>query len=454
MIKVYGDGLDALITINLLLKSGHEVEHYSKTEFRGGHFRGSENCGSSFDLGMVLLEPDFSLDKTNDLTEYEGEFGQNSRAYLAEVYEWLESQVGKLENHSVYVELISGELISDYFISDSFEFIKCMDEKSKSKLKDRLVNAINFSPIGGELHPSLKTKSRIATVTPLVDVLQISFGYDLYRDYFKPFIEKVSGSENPLIAAKDNRRVWMPNFYPESILWAIGEEKMYENFKIEPVQFSRPTKMQIAEFVRMIDAENQSDIKYSQKEYDEKIFSYDMKAQDTISFCNLYDFTKLQKDNYDFMWDFSRHSDNPDYSLSNFLDVTHYCVLDCKPRTVFVLNSQTQAMRYSFYKSEKNSSFSIESTCGEKSGQDIGIEVLNSMGIERACEGYTKRVPIKVMKTPFNLEEWSDFCTQVQLHFKNFNQGLFLIHPEANNFNDNLLRGLAAFRKREKIACD
>ena len=453
MIKVYGDGLDALVTMNLILKSGCEVMHYSKTEFSGGHFRGSENCGANFDLGMVLLEPDFNVNKSRDVIAYDGEFGRDSRVFLPEVFKWLESKVGELGIHPVYVQLTSGELVSDYFISDSLEFLKTLDKECKSQLKDRLVEVMTDSLVGGELHPSLKMNSQLAANTPLVEVLQIVFGHDLYCKFFKPFIEKLTGVSAPLVSARDNRRAWMPNFYPESILQELWNENDYEKFKLKPLQFLRPTQLQIAEFTTMLEVENRSHPNYHRKEFVESTTDYDLTAKDKITFCNVYDFTKQQKENYDFIKNFSRYFDNPENSFSNSLHLTHFCVSDCQPRTVFILSDETQAVRYSLYKTKKNASFSLESVSGEKSGKDLGLEVLSSLGIDPTCEGHSQKMSLKVIRTPFNLQEWNDFLNQVKLHFEALNQNLFLIHPEANNFNDNLLRGLAAFRKREKIAC-
>ena len=65
------------------------------------------------------------------------------------------------------------------------------------------------------------------------------------------------------------------------------------------------------------------------------------------------------------------------------------------------------------------------------------------------CDGHSRQVPLRIRKTEFTLEDWEEFTNIVKVSYPNLNDTFFLIHPEANTFNDNLLRGLAAFRKRE-----
>lgn len=449
MIKVFGDGLDALLTINLLLNSGHKVKHYSSNDKFGGHFRGIKTCGGNFDAGMVLLEPDFIPGAAKDLDEYEGEFGRNSRVYLEQVFNWLEIQMGGLINHNVRALLPSLQEVPDYFIGDSLEFLSSLDLDQRSRLQDRITSLLKDNFLTSHLHPSSKTTSELAAKTPLIKLLLQVYGEEIYETYFKGFLEKVTGVSLPLISSRDNRRVWMPNYYPESILFALDRNPKYLNFELDSLRFLRPGKGQIADFVFKLQDENESNVNYQLNNLQLGEFEFDLANQDSLYFINISDFHKYNFVDFNFTKELAKRNKSDNRFVLNSIDITHFCVSKCTAKTVFVTEASNQVVRYSFYSSSQQSAVSVESISGDLEPKQLAQQLLTANDLEAICDGYSIQLPLRIQETDFSIYEWYCFLDQFKSRYPSLNQNIFLIHPEANNFNDNLLRGLAAFRKRE-----
>lgn len=449
MIKVFGDGLDALVAINLLLKSGQQVVHFSNTERPGGHFGGTDSCGGKFDLGMVLLEPDFIAGQSRPIEDYEGEFGRASRVFLENVFSWLSSQVGGFVDHSVMTRLNSDELVPDYFIADNLDFLKTLNDKSRSELKSRLVSRIEQAPRGHLGHPSEKLTSKIASDTLLSDLLQQVFGAELYERLFEGFLGKISGDTRPLISSRDNRRVWMPNYYPESLLFSLTHDQMYAGFELQPLKFLRPAHFQIADFINKLHGENLKHENFQSEKASGSGQDHNYSRPDEIYFVSLGDFKAQESESFEIRELTSKLGKKADFIVSNTINLTHFCVSDCESKTVFVPEKGDHIMRYSYYASSERNSVSIESTSGLHDSKALSLNLLDKDGLRPVCQGISKEVPLRLRETEFSIKEWENLTLAVKEKYESLNRSFFLIHPEANSFNDNLLRGLAAIRKRE-----
>ena len=115
-VKIFGDGLDALVCSRKLLEVGHHVELSSTTKNLGGHFSGYKNSHGNFDTGMVLLENDHRSISAISLSKYSNEFGRSLRPFLLESFEWLKKISGRFENEKLLTKLSTGIKIPDYFI--------------------------------------------------------------------------------------------------------------------------------------------------------------------------------------------------------------------------------------------------------------------------------------------------------------------------------------------------
>ncbi len=447
MIKVFGGGLDALLVINLLLKSGQQVVQYSNTERPGGHFGGTDSCGGKFDLGMVLLEPDFIAGHSLAIEEYEGQFGRASRAFLEDAFSWLSGRVGGLIDHPVMARLDSDELIPDYFIADNLDFLKTLEEKSQSELKTKLASRIEHFPRGHQAHPSEKLTSEFAADTLLSDLLQQVFGTELYKRLFEGFLWKVSGNTQPLISTRDNRRVWMPNYYPESLLFDLTRDQRYADFELQPLNFLRPAQFQIADFIQKLHGENLGNKNFQLVKASGQKHNYS--SPDEIYFVPAEDFAIHETESVELGEFSSKLIKKADFMLSNTINLSHFCVSKCESKTVFVPEKGNHIIRYSYYESSKRYSVSVESMSGQHDSNALALNLLKKDGIKPVCQGISKEVPLRLRKTKFSIKEWENFTLAVKEKYESLNRNFFLIHPEANTFNDNLLRGLAAFRKRD-----
>lgn len=448
MINIYGNGLDSLVAINLFLESGHSVTHFSSSNNFGGHFQGIQTCGGYFDLGMVILEPDFSNREAKDLLEYDGEFGRESRPFLHQVFKWLETEMVKLVDHPVNTRLLTRELIADYYIGDNLEFLYHLNSEQKVQLVNRLRLVLSDNSTQNQLHPSRRFNSESSGSTPLQEVLCQVFGSEIYKIYFQGFLNKISGSSQPGISARDNRRVWMPNYYPESLLFALTKEDQYRKFELLPLRFLRPEKIQIADFIhKLINKikEHSNYVKVTSKSIN---IEEDGLNKNNIYFLNAREFKQFSK----FKSDLTCKDEGRVVSSSQ-IRITHLCIDEVSPQTIFDSDGTSPIIRYSFYASPIKHSVSIESTLSNVYGIDIAKKILNDHGIKARCLGKTIEVPLNIKETGFTPSDWYEYLKQIKVEFPNLNKNLFLIHPEASNFNDNLIRGLTAFRKWNCYDC-
>jgi hypothetical protein len=447
MINVFGEGVDAVITINLLLKAGAQVTHHYQSGKFGGHFRGIDTCGGSRDSGLMLLEPDFIPGTAEDFDKYDGEFGRNSRVYLEEVFDWLKTQLGNLTTHEVVTMLPSHKLVGDYFIGDCLEFLNTLNLRQRKELEERLILFLNDVPNLRHLHPANKLTSELASKIPLSEFLEIIYGPEVYALYFKGFLEKVTGSDLTFISSRDNRRVWMPNFYPESILFALNQAPEYRGYELNPLRFLRPESGSIADFVQSLQFENETSRNYRKHKIKLEEFKFDFNDRDSVYFIHLNDLPRNYLHEVQFGTLFAKRMAL--YNESHFIDITHFCVAEIESRTVFVADELSQVIRYSYYSDQKGGSISVESISGDLDPKVLALQILATDNFEATCGGHSQKVPIRIKQTNFPMKEWSDFSDRFKSKYPNLNQSIFLIHPEANSFNDNLLRGLVAFRRRD-----
>jgi hypothetical protein len=451
MIKLFGDGLDALVAINLLLKSGSQVTHYSQSDKFGGHFRGIDTCGGKFDFGLMLLEPDFVPGVSKEFEKYEGEFGRNSRAYLGQVFGWLENQLGNLINHEVFTLLPSNEMVNDYFIGDSLDFLNTLNLRQRNELEERLISLLENSHDQRNLHPAYKLTSEIASKTPLSALLAKVYGSEIYEIYFAGFFEKVTGDGLTFVSARDHRKVWMPNFYPESILFALNQDPENIDYELKQLRFLRPEQGEVADFVQNLQLENEKHINYRRVKIKFEEFKFDFSASDSVYFIQLND---LAKNNW-FESQYNALFVKNKVISSNFqsIHITHFCLTECKSRTVFVADKCSQVIRYSYYSHPKGGAISVESIAGDLDPKILALQLLAADNLRATCNGHSQTVSVKISETNFTMEDWLNFSNTFKSKHPKLNQSIFLIHPDANNFNDNLLRGLVAFRMRETSEC-
>jgi hypothetical protein len=323
--------------------------------------------------------------------------------------------------------------------------------RQRNELEHRLVSLLDDSRNQRNLHPENKLTSDLASKTPLNELLVRVYGSEIYEIYFAGFFEKVTGKGATFVSARDHRKIWMPNFYPESILFALNQDPVNKDYELKPLRFLRPEQGEVAGYLQNLQLENKNHINYRRVKIKFEEFEFDFSARDSVYFIHLND---LAKNNW-FESQYNALFARGKAISSNFqsIDVTHFCLNECKSRTVFVANKFSQVMRYSYYSHHRGGAISVESISGDLDPKILSLQLLAADDFKATCDGHTQTVPVKISETNFSMEDWSNFSNTFKSKYPQLNQSIFLIHPEANNFNDNLLRGLVAFRKRESSEC-
>jgi hypothetical protein len=434
-VRIFGDGLDALILAATLSKSKTEYSWYQSSEHIGGYFKGAIGCqGQPIDLGMVLLEPnDYDLGGIG-IDKYTGESGVNARPFLSDAYSFLEETFGDLK--SVEILMLDEKFLEfpDYFIADNLDVFSTMAEVTKLELLDKS-NWILANP---SWHPREKYSSTDQfTNIGLEEYLILIHGQHFYNDYFRSFMTNLLGTKKNRLSANLHRKAWMPIYWPETIINAC-EGAQIPAALFNPT-FTRPNQGSVARWVSSMLKEVSSDESAS------VIKTPSIASADFDDFSSEYDFPFISIDKI-----------GPSVGEKVLpiiekvtLRMVHFCARNQKDSVFFLNNEHEMCFRYSTYADQDSNTGSVMFEFGDCSKEipenDIiaGARLLaKKRGIELTCEG-------RVFNGSLPLEQINS-QTQSSDFLRIPNQYSFQT-PGNVTINDNIIRGAYAANKFERF---
>lgn len=216
-IIIDGTNLAALVCSHQLLLAGHEVTMEIPTGAKlGGYFAGIKIENQIIDLGMVLLEPRFTVEP-KPIESYNYESGQAGNAYNNAVFSWLDSLDVALEEVPVFSQY-NGEIFVDFLIADSLEILSKLDAKKRDEFS-QVLEQIEERP---EMSPRNKTDSSFFEL-PISKVFPALYG-QLLSKFLLDVGEKVAGPYSERLTAKYHRMLWLPLYYPETLADQFREQ--------------------------------------------------------------------------------------------------------------------------------------------------------------------------------------------------------------------------------------
>jgi hypothetical protein len=443
--SVFGSGLDSLVCCYQLLNQGYEVEHFTGGNRLAGHFAGASTEHGSFDLGMVLLEKDMRTSPQENFTNYRNEFGIDARPYLKESFEFLEKNVGSIRPRKIATLLDSSREIKDYFIADSLDFLDELSSVEKSKLQVRLTSLI--SDDSSELiHPSLKNEIHENSNRELSYQLELTYGKDLTRKLFGQFLEALTGSESSTLPIKFHRKLWLPLYFPETILSRLvnSDKSLSELTFYEFSSGSMATK--IAELINQLKRNNQ----YREDKSNYTDCNISEKSGTLGILLNASDAAKVLKSEVA-QNTASKVSEQVFQTKPNQINILHLCTQQMDNKTVILQSPISKLFRFSISNGISDGISSLSAEFGNLSFDSINdlVEIIKEVlpNIQTKCDGQVFKLNFAARHLEMSPEDWRATSDYIRDEFATFSDNVFIIHPDALSFNDNLVRGLAAAEK-------
>ena len=446
-VKIFGNGLDALICSRKLLEVGHHVELFSTTKNLGGHFSGYKNTHGNFDTGMVLLENDHRSVSPISLSKYSNEFGRSLRPFLLESFEWLKKISGSFENEKLLTKLSTGIKIPDYFISDNLVFLDYLGEDSRRDLITKLELYLLHGDSESKYQPSRKMSDEIFKSLTIEDYYLNIFGRNFYEKFFARFSNSVA-PETFQKRARDHRKFWLPLYFPETIYFALTQDQVFKNFDVPEVRFEKPQNMMICDMVNSVSKTIFKHPNFNFKllnSFSDKDSAVPKNTQ-TILFVPADQLQSFLPSSNRMRIISSEITKSLESLGSSTIHIIHSCIPKNQSETVFFQEDLNGLFRYSISQQKGNilnSVASFEFSDKNEFNIEDSLETIKNYGFEILCEGSHISAPFKPKYLNLPDSKWQEIIDEYESELK---RNLILapvVHPEANNFNDNLVRGLA-----------
>ncbi|QWE20935.1 hypothetical protein [Polynucleobacter sp. AP-Kolm-20A-A1] len=210
---ILGGGLNSLIaSLTLSDVQSNQVNLFTDGRPFGAHFLGQELDGYSFDNGMIYVEPAINVrePQVNATPPYSpgvrydwARFGHQLNNFLSDII--------TLKQVDTPLSYINGRYYPDLLISDRLDSIR-----------DIIGIHGPRDPCPEHLHPRYKNISSQWDELTYVEATKIFHGQDLSELINGSFLKKFCPPEQVTkILARYHRMLWLPIYYPETILSAI-----------------------------------------------------------------------------------------------------------------------------------------------------------------------------------------------------------------------------------------
>ncbi len=241
---VVGSSLAAMVAV-LELSKNDRVTWMQTSGPLGGHFGGKPLGNTQIDLGMVALEPYLTECKTNrDL--YSPPLRQDGLGLVDRVFEWLMEYSEACTPIQVKTSF-RGQLIDDYLIRDHLGVFSLLGLEETNRIRQELTNIQTKNNSNPNLHARNKLSNEEFLSTSIKDFMISSLGISLYTELFEQWLKKFNDEVSSLLPSRDHRSIWLPLFYPETILALLDQPSLSCNSMERP--FVVPKRSSVSSLV-------------------------------------------------------------------------------------------------------------------------------------------------------------------------------------------------------------
>lgn len=434
MITIYGSNLAALVCAVELVRKGLSLRlKFESSSILGGHFSGLQLESKKIDLGMVLLEPRFS-DVQKPVSEYCGQFGRLLNDFNRSVFDWLDDQ--NIGRQLVKVQTVyQNRLYEDFMISDSLKVLDALNISYDEieKLKTQMLDDPNH------LHPRNKNDISVGQM-PMADFFPEVYGNQI-SEFLLQIAEKIGGPDALQLPVQFHRLLWLPLYYPESIIGYIESEED----SLNKLEFWSPQEGGVSgvvqHFIRILEESESAHVESIDK--------------NTSPECQLAD---IYKDSYDseseVLIHFNESSTSRSTAIKNKKIHLAFVVYESSDATQKKVTHNVDPDTRWFRVSESLSSegvIVVELGFIENNESDLELldranQALDLLRIKAKCKPVLVR---KAFSFPIEIEVPDEIPNS---SFGSIQEGVYTTDLETRSFNNQVLLGLrAAFDIQELV---
>ena len=241
---IIGSSLAALIAVTRIAE--HNNVTWVQTSSRiGGHFSGVSIDESVRDVGMVLLEPFEDFDENiPELTAFKKVSRHEVRALVPFALDWLKSYGIELAQAKVFTSF-RDVLLDDFYIKDSLALVRALSPT----IREQIAREITFlkNNESSTLHPREKLNNPEFAKKTFEEILLKNIGPTYLREIINPWANSFSKDRATGVAAIEHRSVWLPLYFPESILLAVAGQ--IDEFENKEKKFAVPLGVSVAKAI-------------------------------------------------------------------------------------------------------------------------------------------------------------------------------------------------------------
>jgi hypothetical protein len=219
-VVIVGNSIAAMIAALELGRRGVRVTLVNSGPNWGGHFSSKRIQGYEYDLGMVGFEfTGFHTNPTRDTSLYSSRRRNDVARYCALTKEYVESVI-PVSRSRAPVMVWNGALYPDVLMGNDLTILKSLSSDVQSTIATELLR-IQTDPDKSR-HASNKVDNPLFLSMSYEEASIANQGVTFHKLFIADFAEKLFAGGAAAFAAIYHRCLWMPLYYPETVLAAMG----------------------------------------------------------------------------------------------------------------------------------------------------------------------------------------------------------------------------------------
>lgn len=215
---IVGNSVASLVSA-IELSSKFKIAIINPSDKWGAYFSGFHFENGKFDAGMNLLEfTTFTL-PDNDIISYNPEIRYDFARFLSQIEQYVISKVDCVEVDSIMV-FANKIYANDIIMANSLEILNMLPNDVIYKIQNELELIINAKD--KSLHASKKhSHSDVFLKNSFFSVSIANHGITFHDLFIEPLCKKIFNISSKEFPALFHRLIWLPLYYPETLLSAI-----------------------------------------------------------------------------------------------------------------------------------------------------------------------------------------------------------------------------------------
>ena len=217
---VVGNCIAAMVAAFELGKRGKNVVLLNPVPNWGGHFSSKQINGSPFDLGMVGFEfTGFHKSPTRDTSLYDARRRNDVARFCRLAQDYVE-EIIPIARARAPVMNWNGQVFPDVLMGNDLEVLRSLSSDDRVAITHE-VEAILANPDRSR-HASHKVDNPLFLSMSYEEASIANHGATFHRLFIQPFADRLFPGGAKRFSAIYHRCLWMPLYYPESVLAALG----------------------------------------------------------------------------------------------------------------------------------------------------------------------------------------------------------------------------------------